>query len=97
MPDPTSQDELLCCIRRSLTLGRARLTTHFRIRLAERGAGMQDVLRAVNKGGITEVHWEETRSSWRCTVQGTDFEGDELRIVCAVQEFEELVTLITLC
>jgi len=43
------------------------------------------------------VHWEETRSSWRCTVQGTDFEGDELRIVCAVQEFEELVTLITLC
>ena len=81
MPDPPSQEELLRCVRRSLTLGRACLTAHFRRRLAERGAGMQDVLRAVNKGGITEALWDATRSNWRCIVQGTDIEGDELRIV----------------
>jgi len=55
MPNPPSREELRCCLRRSLTLGRVCLTTHFRRRLAEREAGMQDVLRAVDKGSITEA------------------------------------------
>jgi hypothetical protein len=77
-------------IQRLAGIGRILIRHHARVRMAERGATIDDVQRALTTA--TSATWQPDHETWRVG-GGVDLDGDELTVVVDVEADVIVVTL----
>jgi hypothetical protein len=61
----------------------------------ERQVTMDDILHVLMWGDVVKLEQDIEHHNWKCTVRGTDIDGDELFFVAAIDEDEHSVLCIT--
>ncbi len=70
-------------------------TKHCRDRMELRDVTMEDIMYVIMWGSVVEVEESKTHKNHKCTVKGTDLDGDELTFIAAIDERSESVLCIT--
>ncbi len=96
-PSPLSEPDLRTAVSRIILYGTYRETRHSAEDRSYRNVSDDDIqcmLRGPWKlSGKPE--WEETHGNWKYKLSGQDIEGDDLVLVVAVNEEEQMITVIT--
>lgn len=70
-------------------------TSHCSKRMSERGVHDFDFLQVLHWGDIVKATWSNDYECYECEIVGEDLEGDELKIMVAVDEKNYSVRCIT--
>lgn len=96
-PSPLSEPDLQLAVARIILHGTYRETHHSAEDRSYRNVSDDDIQFMLRgswrlSGG---PEWDETHKNWKYKLTGHDIEGDELVLVVAVNQEEQLITVIT--
>lgn len=96
-PKPLPEPELQTAISRIVLYGTYRETRHSAEDRSYRNVSDDDIqfmLRSTWKL-VGDPEWDEKHGNWKYKLAGKDIEGDDLVLVVAVNQEEQLITVIT--
>lgn len=70
-------------------------TQHCRDRMKLRDVTLADIMYVIMWGDVVEVEESPKHKNYKCTVKGTDLDGEELTFIAAIDERSESVLCIT--
>ena len=95
MPKNKDKDQAEIIIRRLANQGCIAFSKHCRDSMNERSVTADDFLQVLMWGQVLTIEKDSKTEHWKCEVNGTDIDGDNLTVHVAIDEVRQMVVCIT--
>ena len=68
-------------------------TNHCRKQMLKRNVNMDDILKIVREGNITNIKENPDHNNWECKVSGKDYDNEKLTAIVAVNKGENSIII----
>jgi hypothetical protein len=90
-----TKEEIKRCLREFAQNGYFQQSKHCRDRMIERQITIDDVLKVMLWGEVTEIEYNQVQDSWQCKVTGTDVDNEPLVFIAGIYKSCYTVRCIT--
>ena len=93
--DNMNKEEAKAYIRRLANEGSVGFTNHCSAQMTGRNVTTDDFLQVLMWGNVLSVDKDLKTGDWKCKIEGKDIDGDTLRLIGAIDDYQGMVVCVT--